>query len=52
MIIKISLDIKKSVLICDNLWTTKTSVEIKNISGKNRLEIIKGKDYEYIDYRL
>ena len=27
MIIKISLDIKKSVEICDNLWTKKTSVE-------------------------
>ena len=24
MIITISLDIKKSVLICDNLWTKKT----------------------------
>ena len=31
MIIKISLDIKKSVEICDNLWT-------KNVGGREMLK--------------
>ena len=31
MIITISLDIKKSVLICDNLWT-------KNVGGREMLK--------------
>ena len=46
MIIKISLDIKKSVEICDNLWTKKTSVEkiicgnlwTKKVGGREMLK--------------
>ena len=34
MIITISLDIKKSVIICDNLWT-------KKLSGKESRELAK-----------
>ena len=51
MIITISLDIKKSVLICDNLWTKKTSVEkiicdnlwIKKVGGREMLKASGGK---------
>ena len=38
VIITISLDIKKSVLICDNLWT-KNSVGKKNSVDNNKLSI-------------
>ena len=37
VIIKISLDIKKSVLICDNLWTKKLSRQ-KSVDKKERYE--------------
>ena len=39
MIIRISLDIKKSVLICDNLWTKKTQWTTKKSVDKNEEEI-------------
>ena len=40
MIITISLDIKKSVEICDNLWTKKKSVEKKKKSVDEIRDVI------------
>ena len=43
MIITISLDIKKSVLICDNMWT-KNSVEKKAVNLRKQAVTTKCRD--------